>query len=100
MHDSSGSTKKQEKALRWNLTKLWQCALVTVALPDTGCSGTLVREVLICLLLYSRKASERGSSPQHLRNYHTNWELQSLIPICEIVLSVFHERNSIRIEDK
>ncbi len=63
---------KREKALRWNLTKLWQCALVTVALPDTGCSGTLVREILICLLLCSRRALERGFSPQHLRNYHAN----------------------------
>jgi len=27
-------------------------------------------------------------------------DIRSLIPVCETVLSVFHERNSIRIEDK
>lgn len=52
-------------------------ALVTVSLPDTGCSGMLVLEILICLLLCSRRVVERGLSPQHLRNYHTNRGLYS-----------------------
>ena len=35
-----------EKVLQWHLSTIWQCVLVTVLLPYTGCSGMLVYKIL------------------------------------------------------
>ena len=46
------------------------------------------------------REDEAMSHMQILLSRCSEDDIRSLIPICEAVLSVFHERNGIRIEDK